>query len=157
MTCCMMLTDVRLSGCSGADSAEHRQSGLWVLCPQHRPHLHSATPAWAACPGSPHCKFLMSCLVHFVSVWFLFVLHTVEGVCKCRMKVPSARIPEFLKVSLCQAQSWSDYSFTCFAYCQEFCLSYFCHPESFDYIFFLNLLPHKTLTHVMNSDHLLTI
>ena len=63
----VVLTDVRFGGCGGADPAEHWQSGLWVLRPQHWPHPHPATSARAACAGSPHCEFCVSCLLSLPS------------------------------------------------------------------------------------------
>ena len=55
---------------------------------------------------------------------FAFVISAFSaGTASAEVQVPSAEIPELATTPLCHARNRLEYSFACFAHCQEFCFS----------------------------------
>ena len=77
------------------------------------------------------------CEIHDIYVFFR--KHSEMENHRCRKMVLSAENPELSKVSFVSlARSRSEYSVSCFALCQEFCLFNFCLPGSFRVGFFFS-------------------
>ena len=139
----VVLTDVRFGGCGGADPAEHWQSGLWVLRPQHWPHPHPATSARAACAGPPHCEFCVSCLLSLPSCFLsvsclLFPVSLFLFPASCFLSpISSLMFPLSCLVSFVSQGERRDRV-------QSKWIMYNCFITSFKFIMFYHILFHLT-------------